>query len=597
MSDYISGGISFAGLGNGTDFQALIEELKSIESIPRDRYIAWREDWQERYDALDELVTACTDAMNALEDINTMNEMLTKTATSSNSTVATADVDSDVAEGTYEVDVQKLATNSVHTLTATTFESKETVVAPLDGADMTTFAYNYNGEDIEVLVPKGMTLEGMVNQINKDPNNPGVQATLIHSGGGYIFQLQGKDTGADYNITINPETTVPGFDPTSGWNSRAAQDAEFSINGLTDVTFTSSSNELTEVFEGMTINLTSVGSATLTVTTDTSKVRENVEHFVETINTLLVSFQNLTKVEESTDEEESDTLYATQYTSSGSVLTGNYGVQLLNSELKTIATGLGVGFVRQDEDGNGDMFAALSSIGIQIDADDSSPTFGQLIILEEDTLDPDSPYISLDEALEKDAYAVAELIAGKSGQSDSTKFIYNNALEGTTESGIYDVDYSVAGGVIGDVYIGNVKAEHTGGNQYTLSEGPGKGLSITILDTSDGDHEGTVRIKQGKAIELIDTLSYQLKNDSMDSIKNDPGSVAPERGPLQVIMDNYADIMESIDLKIEQEEDRLARWEATQRDLFARLDVVLGQYDMQMQANASSLSQLQPISG
>ena len=717
MGDYLSGGITFAGLGNGVDFQSMIGELKKIESIPKNRYEAWRADWQKRYDAFEELLKASTDTMKKLENINTMSKMLSKTAGSSQSSVATAKAGAEAAEGTYGINVKQLATNSVVTLTGKTFSSKDEVVAPLTGPDTTTFDYSYKGKDISVNIPKGMTIQGMVEQINKDPNNPGVKAALVRSGDGYVFQMQGKETGASNNITIKGSTNVPGFGtismrsdyaypdtadmsfddmlwgagaesftfqvtsadgltvtehkypppgtPASGpdgkytlgdvvrsiqndpdsqvnakwvksqekdgksyytldispkasgelvnvtdagpmtsftqstdgagaWSKRDSQDAKFTLNGLDDVEYSSATNELKEVFDGLTITLTDVGKTTLTVTTDTSKVKDNVVAFVDSFNELIKKFQELTKVSDqkttiSTGKAESQ--YETQ---KGSVLTGNYGVQLFNSQLKTMATGSGVGFLRPDGKGGGDPFATLGAVGIVMDSEEGSATFGQLKILEREKMEPNSPYISLDEALEKDAYAVADLLAGSGGVSDSPDFTYDNILTGVTKPGTYDVNYTVTGGVIGDVFIGGKKAMAAGDGKYTLMDGPGKGLTITILGTTEGDHSSTVRIKQGKASELHDFLAYQIKNEPMDSIKNDPTAPPPERGALQVLKDNYQEIMKSIDRKIEQEEARLVRWERTQKAQFSRLDTLLGQYDRQMQANASSLSQLVP---
>lgn len=717
MAEYLSGGISFAGLGNGTDFPAMIEQLKKVESIPKKRYEAWRADWQKRYDAFDELLTSCTDLMKKMGNFSSMNSVMSKTVASSAGSVVNAKASADANEGTYTIDVKQLATNSVLTLDKKRFAEKTELVTDPSGPALQKFSYTYKGKDVTVNIPKGSTVQNLVDQINKDPNNAGVKASLIRSGDGYVFQLQGKETGKDADITINASTDLPDFkqrairssnaitdvtgrqafddiplsaplsftltdssttpptvtthsyppagtpiagktlgeavralqfdpnnpgvsakwvqatpptgvppvdgtytlelksnDPTKtisvltaptelgtltdsgpdNWSKRVAQDAKYQLNGL-NITYTSSTNQLTEVIDGLTLNLTDVGKSTLTVTNDSSGLTDKVLEFVDGFNTLMSKFQELTQVTENKDTKTTDSstsLYASQQ---GSILTGNYGVQLLHTQLRSIATGRATGFVPADGKGGGDPYAALSSIGITIDAEKSSPTFGQLVVLRKDDKAPDSPYKSLDEAIEENPYAVAELLAGSSGTSDSTAFNFDNILTGVTKPGIYDVNYTVTGGIIGDVTIGGVKAKAAGNGQYTLTEGQGKGLTISILDFTEGEHKGTVRIKQGKAIELKNILDYQTKNESMNSIKKDPNAPAPQRGPLQVLKDNYKEIMNNIDKRIEQEEARLIRWEKQQKLQFSRLDTLLGQYDRQTTANAQALSQLKPF--
>ncbi|MEG2139700.1 MAG: flagellar cap protein FliD N-terminal domain-containing protein, partial [Bilophila sp.] len=70
MPASISGSISFAGLGNGTDFGTMIKGLKEIEEIPKKRLESWQKDWQQRYEAFDSLYTMIKDLQSTFGKIN-----------------------------------------------------------------------------------------------------------------------------------------------------------------------------------------------------------------------------------------------------------------------------------------------------------------------------------------------------------------------------------------------------------------------------------------------------------------------------------------------------------------------------------------------
>ena len=64
-----------------------------------------------------------------------------------------------------------------------------------------------------------------------------------------------------------------------------------------------------------------------------------------------------------------------------------------------------------------------------------------------------------------------------------------------------------------------------------------------------------------------------------------------------ILQANYLDIMESIDAKIDREQDRLATWEQHQKDKFARLQTLLSQYSKTQAQLQSQLAQLSGGSG
>jgi flagellar hook-associated protein 2 len=462
-----------------------------------------------------------------------------------------------------------------------------------------------------------------VNIINNDTRNPGVRASLIQSGGGYVFQMQGQDTGAANSLNINfsatpPDkfTDLPGFDTLATWYDRPSQDAEFYLDGNENQRFYSASNSLTEVIPGLTITLTDVTdevspstlpgspgspltvvaahSVMLTVTNDAASAKARAREFVDSLNELLTKFQDLTKYDSSkstTDRTQSSSQYDAQ---KGSVLTGNYGVQLLNSRLKSLAAATAKGFDPLELDGTGDVFWSLATIGIHLDADQNSQTFGRFVI-DEGESDPESPFSTLDEALERDPQAVAELLAAdKIVRGTSSDFSYVGMLrKDMVTAGEHSVRYSVSYDAVSNtntvdyVFIDGVPASYDStANEWTSTAKESAGMVIRVDNLGLGQHSGTLNVKQGKINELNELLQAEVAGANMEV-----GKQTDNKGSLLILKENYLKIIDNIDKKIEQEETRLLLWETRMRMQFARLDTLLAQYQQQMTANAASLAQ------
>lgn len=692
MSDYLSGGISFGGIGSGTDFQAMIDQLKKVELIPKNRLITSHEQWTKKYKAFEELIKTVKDAEASLSKLSSVGAILKKEGSVSNTSIASVKASSDATDGTHTIDVKQLATNTI--LSNNHIFDSKTVNINNTGSSA-IFAYEYKGKTYEVEVPPDSDLEYLTTLINKDSQNPGVKANLIKTGDGYMFSLEGTETGANATLSISNNTTLPDFkssvatsgalangedtiintsgtiqqfsveyngktftfdippgttakelqtainentkntgvratfvkngsdtvlqlegtipnqqvkvtaSPTdlgsftssgqAGWNKRDSQDAIFNINGW-EQELTSSTNELTEVIPGLQITLLSEGKTQITIKTSTDEAKEQIEKAVESINSVLSKIQELTKATAEDKDDSKDTSSSSSKIPSylqsptqvkAGLFTGDTGIQMLSTRLKSIFSSNGLGFSpKQTADGPGDVFSSLASIGIVVDADEGSETFGQLKILDRETIGPDAPYTTLDEALKKDPQAVADILAGNSGVSDSTDFSYQDHISGKTQAGTYDVKYSVdASGTIGDVYIGGVKASLSdpAKNIYTVTSGPATGLSIAVNNHTPGiTVESTVRVKQGKLSQIQEALKAEVQQDPLKE----------KTGPLIIMQDNYKDVMKNLETRIEKETQRVTDWERRMRLKFSRLDSVLAKYNEMMSANAASLGQL-----
>ena len=440
--------------------------------------------------------------------------------------------------------------------TATSDQLKATFTGKTTGDTVTTvdgtFKFSYDGSLYSVDVTTADTFATLADKINTAVGFS--MATADDVSGNVELTLEGA-AGSDKQITVinAPGTTVGALQP-----GVFAQ-----IQGATDGYFERSTNSISDIIPGVTMNLASIGSSTITTSLDPEAVTEKVQTFVDAVNSVLQEIKNQTQV---TTVGESV---------SGSLLTGNYGLQMIQQKLKNILAEKGVGF-----DYDMDPIVSLGSVGITTDTSQGSPTFGMLVF--------DKSAFSA--ALNTDPDAVARLFSADQYPStkeivngeavESSNFTFESAIKGITGAGEYAVKYTVdASGKITSASINGYEASIDGTKIVAKGDGnPARGLALDIINLTAGSYSGSVQIKSGKTEELIQEIKLLT---------------APQTGTLEILKDNYQDIMDSIDDKIAYEERRLELLEKNLRLRFANLEAVLGNYDnisTQLSSQIKSLS-------
>lgn len=576
MADYTSGSINFSGLGNGTDFNALIDGLVNVEKRRVTRLETWRSSWETKDAYFKELNTQMLSLRTTLEGFDTTNEFLAKSVNSTNTTLLTATANKDAREGTHTIEIGQLAANDVH-ITASGASSLDAAVTSTD----TSFTYSYGGESFTLSnVGAGTTLASFVNLINNHPDSrDNIRASTIFDGSVYHLQLAGLDQGGDKQLVISNAGSMI-FTGSDFNETQDAQNSQIRINGFPSSGggwIERSSNSINDVVEGVTLNLNDAEVGTsiqLNVTTDTAKVKENIESFVDSINVIRKQIQAITRVEKTDDKV------------SASILTGNYGVDIVSQNLRNITAEGGQGFIPYDADtGLGDIYSSLAQIGITTDVEEGSETYGLLKINYDGTYNSqfDATMPGLNDALEKDPQAVAELFSAYNlGKSQSPDFTFNSLIDGTTKPGVYEVEVVSDGTAITSATINGVAAKVSGWTVTAMS-GDALGMGFTLDNKTAGTHTGDISIKLGKTGEMINELKALTKPFNEHT---------HEGGTMAVLRENYADIMDSIDDKIEYENNRITKLEKSLKLKFARLDALLGQYELKQGQLASSIKQL-----
>jgi len=541
-TSFTSGSINVSGLGNGTDFNSLIDGLITAESSTLNTMKTWKASWQAKVTGFQYLNNKLLSLKTSLQSMDTVNEFLSKTVSTSNSDSITATADADAITTSHSVVVGQLAKNDILT-TSTGVSSLSSVVTTSN----TNLSFSYAGQTYYISnISAGTTLTNLVNYINNNATtSTKVRATTIYDGTSYHLQLYGMDQGAGNQVIVS-NTGALVFGSSSFENTQDAQSAHIKVDGYPSGSaewISRDSNTISDVIPGVTLTVktaNSNASIDIGVTTDTAAIKKNIKAFVSNMNMVTATLQALTKVSNSSG------------TATGSLLTGNYGVQIIQSTLQEVLSDMGLGFTSYNSTTkSGDYFSALSQLGISTDANDSSSTYGKLIIDDEE----------LDKALATDPDGVAQLFsANYAGETDSKDFSYTGRINGTTKPGSYDVKIITSATGISSATIDGVPAGIDGW-KVTSRSGDSSGLVVTLDNrTANSTYAGTVDLKQGKAGEMVDTLEELTSTTS---------------GPLSILEDNYGEIMTSIDDKITREQKRLASMKTRLKDQYARLDSLL----------------------
>ncbi len=562
QSQYYQPAITFTGLGSGLDSTSIIEKLVEVESGQINRLTAWKEEWTAKIAALQTLDTKLSDLGAASRAMDTLSEFLVKTASVSDPSVLTATASTAAASGVHQVTVNSLAKNEVQVHLG--LAAADTVVNSSGSNKVLAFSYA-GGATVSITVADGTTLQGLAELINSSGANPGVRATVLDMGEAYTTDryrllLTGNDTGAANTITINDGlTTLDGvggtvdFTSTAFTETQSAQNAQVHLDGYPPSGWIErAQNIFSDLIPGVTLSLQapSADPVQITVADDTSAIQEKITELVAAYNEATAYIREQSTYDAATGET--------------GVLFGNYGLQIVKSQLAAIVTGNAPGFADPQ-----DPFLNLAQIGITTDADQNSDTFGQLLV----------DGAALSAALSADLQGVADLMANYfAGVSDdsSGNISYYSSLPGITQPGSYEVVATVSGGVLTGGTINGHPATVDGDTLTGASGYPEYGLAVRV-NLTDGAHTGTVRLKLGVNGQLSEKLDDLLSATS---------------GPVNILIDNYQDIIENIDEKIAFEQRRVESYRQRLIQQFSRLEAVLSELNDQANYLAGQIQKL-----
>jgi flagellar hook-associated protein 2 len=356
--------VAVTGTGSGLDIDGLVSSLVAAERVPAEARLNSREaDITTLSTSFSSAKTAITDfeaAANKLALASTFSQF---TTSSSDTTKATISATSLASLGSYQLAVTNLA--SAQTLASGTFSATSdtlgtgtlTIAIGTPSYSGSTYSSFSQTSSVDITIDSSNnTLSGVRDAINNA--GAGVNASILKNGDNYQLLLVSEETGLSKSMSVSVTGDSVGGDTDNdglsqlAFNSSGSQltqyaagaNANFSINGLT---VSSASNTVTDVIDGVTLNLLSATSSAITidVKTDTDTIVADVQAFVDKYNAYATLFKDLTKYDATTG-----TVGALQGDS-----TARSAMSQIRSELGKSVTGLT------------GSYTSLADLGISID--------------------------------------------------------------------------------------------------------------------------------------------------------------------------------------------------------------------------------------
>lgn len=424
--------ITAAGVGSGLDIESLVTQLIAAERAPVENRIL-RQDAQitAELSAFGTFKGALSAFQSSLADLNVLTNFGRRVGVSSDSDVVEATSDGTAVNGSYDISVTQLA--KAHSLASGAYASTDEVVGtgtltlrfgttdytpPDPGPEAYNgFTVNPDRDVVTITIDNSNnTLEGVRDAINAA--DAGVTAAIVNDGSGFRLLLSSEQTGLDNSIEIGVDDTGDNNDTDAGglsalaFNSAAtnlsqtvaAQDANFTVNGLA---ISTAENVAKDVIEGLDLtlkNVSGVAPITVSVSEDTESLKELVTGFVEGFNNFIRTVNSLTAYNADTG--------------TAGALQGDFSARSITGQLRQVLSSAVEGF-------NGP-FSNLSELGISTQVDG--------------TLSIDSA--RLDTVLEENFDDVVGLFAAVGLPSDSS-IDYLSSTEDTAV-GSYAIDITQA---------------------------------------------------------------------------------------------------------------------------------------------------------
>ncbi len=272
--------ITSAGVGSGLDVESIVSQLVAFERRPLNRLESKKNDYQAQLSSYGQLSSAVSTFRTAMGNLDSVSDFKLFSAVSANEDAFTATASSLAATGTYNVQVDRLA--EAHKISSKAFTDTDT--STVGGGDLTL---SIGAESFTIAGAGSLTLEGLRDAINDAADNAGVTASIVSEDATNNYLVFTSDTtGTDNAISLSGTAAdVGNLNPTT-INVIADLDAQIIVDNT--FTITRSTNTISDAISGVTLNLkdTTTGNVNLKLERDSEGVKEKVQAFVDTYNSM-----------------------------------------------------------------------------------------------------------------------------------------------------------------------------------------------------------------------------------------------------------------------------------------------------------------------
>mgnify|MGYP000258106519 FL=1 len=454
-------GLTVGGLGSGLDTEGMITKLMAIEAAPLTQLQSKQVKASAKISAWGTVKSAVAEFQTATQAMQSATAFNSLKGTSSDETVASVTTTSQSKAGSASIAVTQLA-QAGKTMLAGTFTAGQTINTLSTASTITlqfgtitgasgptaTFTPDSSVTAKVINIRANATLEQAVEDINKAA--VGVKARTVSTPAGLKVVVESLSTGGKTDMRINTGTGILnsgsnafGVDPTSvgavGTDLVHGQDAKYTVD---DVPISSKTNTITDALPGSTITLKGVSAAgkkaNLTVATDTSGVKTQLEAFVKAYNELDKTLRSLSAYGESPGKGQAPV--------GGGALSGDSTIRAIQTEMRAM--------FNQAIPGAPKGYSSMVDIGV---------TFAK-----DGTLSLDST--KLNTALTNNPDGVRQLLMGRAQFSQSGfTAINSNSLTKSGTSTIEVTSVPTKAKLVGGAVAATFPANLTGANVLKLS--------------------------------------------------------------------------------------------------------------------------------
>lgn len=463
--------LSKIGVGSGLNTTELIEALVDADSIAQKEALDKSEEsYKAKISALSTIKSNLSDFKDIIGQIQTSESYGFK-GSSSDATIATITASGDDADATINSSMTVTTLATPHSLTGPSYSATTSTVGsgtltinfgtwsadPTSGGGQTLTS---NGQSqIQITTTATTTLQQLRDKINNaatDSDSDGtkdVLASIIYDGSNYMLMLK-SESGASNEMkvaaTSNLATTSGGIGydyntTTSNMSQRVSGvNAAITVDGIS---MTRSSNNITDLFDGFTIQLKKTSSSAISLISevDLDTIQTLVDSYVMTYNEV---HESLTIMGQN-DETDEDNVGA---------LNGDSTLRMIQKELREMSSTAISGYE------NGPYY--MANLGVKTERD-GSLTFDSTELKKQFLYDPGAVKAFFSNQLKTDDSNISV-----------TSYDFVNTLPGT---------YAFATDGSNTHSIGGVSATKDG-TTYAVSTGSPKGITLTVADgTTSGN--------------------------------------------------------------------------------------------------------------
>jgi flagellar hook-associated protein 2 len=366
-----------SGIGSGIDTQKIVTALVDAEKAPKQAQIDKQTtSTSTTLSGLSMIKSALDTYRAAIVKLNTATAFGSISGASSDEKIAKTTVTDTATNGTYALEVTKLATASK--VSTVVFAGGASSVVNT-GTESTTLTISQSDSDYSVNIEPGATLQETRDAINSQLKSKNISANILTDANGSRLVLSSGTTGKGTELTLSgAEELTKGYEVTT-----IPQNSEYTLD---NVKMESASNSITSVLSGVNLELIATGKSTITVSTSTTQLKTSAQAFVTAYNALLTAINSQTKV--------TTTATATGgAATTGGALTGDATMRSLVASVRNELVG-------GEADSGASGLSMLSQLGINTDK-----STGLLAI--DDT--------KWDKGVKAFGSEVAELFTGKNG--------------------------------------------------------------------------------------------------------------------------------------------------------------------------------------